>query len=1306
MRMMWTAIASTFLIFLCPFSGIAINEYSEDFSTQSYMDGTNTTALWDTGAGEIKLPPYIPTDLDIIDPGGGNEGIVVEGDYAYLACYQYGFIVVDISDPENLFVAGQNTTYGCYTKLALHGDYAFVADRCMNSRVFDISDPTNPTVVTSFPTVGAHDLAIAGDYLFVANHSGSSGLRVFDITDPTSPAQVADLGGFVWPRDIEIAGDIAYIVDSTKGLVVVDISDPESPVWVSNVLSIHVAVGLDVEGDYIYVADFEAGLTVFDVSDPGNPVIAGNHDTPGWSYRVAIEGDYAYLNDRHEGIKVLDVSDPTNPVLLYEIPTPFANINIRIAGEHAFVSLAQAGMQSIRIAEPVLPPLGVNNHDTPSAAYGVALAGNYAYVADDGSGLQVIDISDPSSPASVGSYDTPGRALGVALAGNYAYVADFSSGLQVIDISVPSNPAYTGNYNTPGEARGVAVAGNYAYVADNESGLQVIDISVASNPTYVGSYNTPGLARGIALAGDYAYVADVYSGLQVIDVSVPSNPTYAGSYDTPGQARDLTLAGNHAYVADNDFGLQVIDISLPSSPSFAGSYNTPGLARGVTLAGDYAYVADHSFGLQVIDISLPSSPSYLGTFDTPDLGLGLALAGDYVYVADNESGLQIIEVFQRSYDSSAKLAQSLALDSSIMDIPRARLSTTQANSILWELSADGGTNWDALLPGDPWHSFSVPGSDLRWRSMHTYTGAGVNPACTDLLVEWDYDTSLSVLPAASGPINCSQIVDLAFHYFPSSADPPLRGYSLTVGCSSSLSLDESDIIDSGILDGLGISEIFEVVDNGDGTFDIQASILGPTAGLTVAGDLFSINFHGAETGAADVQILSYILRDLDNADFFADTFDAVVDVDCTAPGKVEDIRAEPGHEKVMLSWSDPVDADLDFIEIWRGVWHDGAGASVYPEYDDDPGNTIPTRPADRAAADASSEWQIAGTANPGDEYFVDSFAPRGVYYYEIFARDIATNFGPPADENDRASNYWLADVAPSGSFDGLVDVADISLLGANYGTQDGDGFYDNEVDVGPTDDHSGFGIPVTDDVVNFEDLMIFALNFSVVGPMPSGGQGSEIAMLMWRRENANCWSLDLVDPCEDLKGLSLVVNLPDDVLAEVEPGALLDEQGQPCFLGRHESRDLNIGLALMGADARIRGVGELVRITLSKDVNLSAPELVLRSSSNENLDFQFGATSSPELPEINRLSQNYPNPFNPKTTIHFDLADEQAVEITVYNVEGRWLVTLVDEVKPAGFHSVDWDGRDREGRKLASGLYFYRLTVPGYSQIQKMLLLQ
>ena len=107
-----------------------------------------------------------------------------------------------------------------YTKTALHGDYAFVADRSYNSKVFDISDPTNPTYVTSFPTIGAHDLAIAGDYLFVANPSGASGLRVFDITDPTSPVQVADLGGFDWARDIEIAGDIAYIVDSARGLVV------------------------------------------------------------------------------------------------------------------------------------------------------------------------------------------------------------------------------------------------------------------------------------------------------------------------------------------------------------------------------------------------------------------------------------------------------------------------------------------------------------------------------------------------------------------------------------------------------------------------------------------------------------------------------------------------------------------------------------------------------------------------------------------------------------------------------------------------------------------------------------------------------------------------------------------------------------------------------------------------------------------------------------------------------------------------------------------------------------------------------
>jgi hypothetical protein len=67
-----------------------------------------------------------------------------------------------------------------------------------------------------------------------------------------------------------------------------------------------------------------------------------------------------------------------------------------------------------------------------------------------------------------------------------------------------------------------------------------------------------------------------------------------------------------------------------------------------------------------------------------------------------------------------------------------RLSTTQTDSIRWEVSADGGTNWVELLPGGPWLTLAHQGSDLRWRSTHYCVGGIVNPACTHLEIEWLY----------------------------------------------------------------------------------------------------------------------------------------------------------------------------------------------------------------------------------------------------------------------------------------------------------------------------------------------------------------------------------------------------------------------------------------------------------------------------------------------------------------------------------------------------------------------------------------
>jgi hypothetical protein len=88
-----------------------------------------------------------------------------------------------------------------------------------------------------------------------------------------------------------------------------------------------------------------------------------------------------------------------------------------------------------------------------------------------------------------------------------------------------------------------------------------------------------------------------------------------------------------------------------------------------------------------------------------------------------------------------------------------------------------------------------------------------------------------------------------------------------------------------------------------------------------------------------------------------------------------------------------------------------------------------------------------------------------------------------------------------------------------------------------------------------------------------------------------------------------------------------------------------------------------------------------------------------------RLEQNYPNPFNPETTICFTMAETENVEISIFNIDGKLVRTLVNSIVPAGEHSVIWDGRDLVGRKSPSGSYLYQLRTRNFTQTKKLTLL-
>ena len=100
----------------------------------------------------------------------------------------------------------------------------------------------------------------------------------------------------------------------------------------------------------------------------------------------------------------------------------------------------------------------------------------------------------------------------------------------------------------------------------------------------------------------------------------------------------------------------------------------------------------------------------------------------------------------------------------------------------------------------------------------------------------------------------------------------------------------------------------------------------------------------------------------------------------------------------------------------------------------------------------------------------------------------------------------------------------------------------------------------------------------------------------------------------------------------------------------------------------------------------------------EEGDLQIAPTG---IPETYSLGQNYPNPFNPVTTISFGLPDDAIVNLTVYNILGRQVGTLVNGKTDAGYHSVKWDAS-----KLPSGIYIYRLKTDDFTGVKKMLLIK
>ena len=103
---------------------------------------------------------------------------------------------------------------------------------------------------------------------------------------------------------------------------------------------------------------------------------------------------------------------------------------------------------------------------------------------------------------------------------------------------------------------------------------------------------------------------------------------------------------------------------------------------------------------------------------------------------------------------------------------------------------------------------------------------------------------------------------------------------------------------------------------------------------------------------------------------------------------------------------------------------------------------------------------------------------------------------------------------------------------------------------------------------------------------------------------------------------------------------------------------------------------------------------------------ELALTNATKYPETFKLSQNYPNPFNPVTSLRYDLPEDGLVNITVYDMMGRVVKTLVNNSQTAGYKSIQWNATNNRNEPISAGLYLYAIQAGEFRQTKKMVLLK
>lgn len=166
----------------------------------------------------------------------------------------------------------------------------------------------------------------------------------------------------------------------------------------------------------------------------------------------------------------------------------------------------------------------------------------------------------------------------------------------------------------------------------------------------------------------------------------------------------------------------------------------------------------------------------------------------------------------------------------------------------------------------------------------------------------------------------------------------------------------------------------------------------------------------------------------------------------------------------------------------------------------------------------------------------------------------------------------------------------------------------------------------------------------------------------------------------------------------------LENPGQGGTWTKHLTDERNLFQRFVTGLADIDGDGYTDQVALQFDTDTFLGDARWYANPGAVTGIEDDAEAS--LPQKFALFQNHPNPFNPSTVIGYQLPEESPVTLSIFNLTGQKIKSLVNEKQSAGHKEITWDGYSDTGKKVSSGVYLYRLTAGAFTQTKKMVYLR